>query len=1431
MASLLDIGRSAVSAQREALNVTGQNIVNANTEGYRRREASLTEVSDIKSELTSVMSQTGLGVKLGEIRRAYDSFLSESKRGATARFESSDAFVKKLEQLEDTILPTDGDLGVTLTAFFDSLSEVAAQPGDRAPRALAIEVGHTVSNSFNTTAMMLNDLGEGTFQEIEMRLAEASQNIEVLGKLNAQLRSSNFGANPPHSLLDERDRFIDTLSGILPVNVTIGERNDVELRLGSSVAGPVILTGADAKTLSATMTDQGAVAFRIGSGQIVTQLESAELRGLVDAFETTQRAILELDELARNFSTQMNRQHAQGVDLDGDLGRELFSTAQFTPVRSALNKGNVEVNVNVLAVPGRANELSQMTLSYEVKSDFWTLKDGDGAVLGEGRNRIELDGAVIEIVGKAAAGDSFDIVRETGDAARISFLLERPEEIAAASTVSISPNPANLGNAVLSTSLVEPVFSALPSITETLANNLSPVVAQDFLRAGVVGMIPRGTQEITLASFATQATATVIAQNDADISTIALTLDGMGHMFSLDPASVDAEEWRSGSEIAHHLTSGLLKSTGGQSIAQLGLTVTGSQKGLVFASDGSRDLSAMAARASSGNSLSTDVVAAQSASDIRVFTREGRQISGPPLAADEAAELLTFENGFSSEAEYHADYTTVTNGVGYRGLSIVQSQSSSDPMNSGLNALSSSLSGLRGSNSGNISSDLRVNETQAQTLTLALATGAERSFEIPPAVDAAYVAESANAALASVGVQANAMTVVGLNLDTGSNGSMQLDLTGSSAEAASISAFVSDGDLTAFVDAVNLRSSETGIRADLTTTKDGLTLTQEAGFDIGLSNVSLSGISMSVSVLDQSYQSLALDDAINPQMSVSLDADMRISGTVQFSSNAEFDLSSARIGDESHSLSSKREPTVGGLVTKDLSAGGSNAALRYNIDPKIDGVASNVDGSRVHAPSARFETALRMPDGTVFRANVGTGSFPSDTDVALNTVAELRREAPIPSLLGSAMTLEDIPAVGSAAKFLLGGAEYTLTRVDDGDPSRLSQLDFAVTGPEGGRIVPRLIEENGTYALSLAVVGGQLSGQGPVAVADETAQQFGLGATQSKASLQGREILAGLADGEYQFDVDLNGIEHEVSVAVEDGTFAITLPQSAQGLISAQIVSTSSGQSALSLSVLQSQMGALSVSPSEAAQKLGFKVGTVDLTVQNGILNARSTDGVAVDIVAGGVSSAESYVRLNDIPDEELIVVMGGQGAKRLAAEFETGPVMSDADRGSAQFRIEMIDAETGRVELFDLDSGASIATRTSNGVTHFNVSGQNIEFSGFAETGDSFELATGQRAPGDSRNMDVLAAYGQNRAGVTSFQDDFRNIAAGVGATLEAARLTNLSNEAVYDAAVAAESELSGVKMDDEAAQLMSQQQAYQAAARILQTARELFDTILQIS
>ena len=53
---------------------------------------------------------------------------------------------------------------------------------------------------------------------------------------------------------------------------------------------------------------------------------------------------------------------------------------------------------------------------------------------------------------------------------------------------------------------------------------------------------------------------------------------------------------------------------------------------------------------------------------------------------------------------------------------------------------------------------------------------------------------------------------------------------------------------------------------------------------------------------------------------------------------------------------------------------------------------------------------------------------------------------------------------------------------------------------------------------------------------------------------------------------------------------------------------------------------------------------------------------------------------------------------------------------------------------------------------------------------------------------------------------------------------------EATKEAAMASELEFSGVSLDTEAAQLLEQQQAFQASARILATAKQLFQTLLDV-
>jgi flagellar hook-associated protein 1 FlgK len=1430
MASLLDIGRSAVQAQREALNVTGQNIVNANTEGYRRRDATLTEVYGVQSELTALTSQTGLGVKLGEIRRAYDVFLTESKRSATARFEASDAFVGKLEQLENLILPNDGDLAVVMTAFFDNLTQVAASPGDFAPREAALEMGKTVANGFNTTANLLTSLMNGTAQEIGTRLDEVNRTLGALGVINGQLRSSNIGAAPPNSLLDERDRLLDTLAQKIPVNIKIGERLTAELRLGTSDAGPLILTGEDAKPLSMVDGESGSIMFRIGSGQIVSQLETGALRGLVDAHGANRRALGELDALARDFSQKLNDQHAQGIDLDGQLGRELFAVADFSVTPRPSNQGDAQATIRL--VPGLSDRLGALQMTFDGRRGQWQLTDDTGAMLGAGRASIQLDSAVILVEGTPKDGDSFSFKPMPGEASRMSFLLTRGEEIAAASTIAIYPATTNKGSAVLTSTQETLPGSGVPALSSVLANNLSPVAAKDFLRGGVVGSIPRGTQTMTLASLATQTTATVSVQDEADIRGLTLTVDGVDYSFSLDPETVGTQAWVSGQEVANYLSAGIFRSTTTDlTLADLGLSVTGSATGLTFASDGALALTGISASSSQGRALLTDITAGKPASDIRIFTREGRQVSGTPLAAAEVAQLLTQENGFNASAEYRSDYNAVSGSGTYRGLNVTQRSAGFDPLQSGLQSKTLSLTGLSGTAVGTISTNPAANSTTAQTIALQMDTAATGTLGIPAGVDAAYVAEAANKAFAAVGVSALARTALRLSLDDATSGAVQFDLTGVNDTPFRISAQVNNGNLSELMQAVNRRSDETGVTAELSLSGNAVTLVQRDGFDVVTTNIS-SGVALRASALDQTYNPLALDDTADPAVSVDFAADLRFSGTVAFSSGSGFTLTTSGAGRADVALNSAADPMKGGLVTQERSNGGTLAALGYALDGRVDGLSQNVDGTRVHAPSARFETILTLADGTSFTAEVSANELGlmSGDRVAEVTAEKLRAQAPVPVLQGAVLAPEAVPPIGSAATFVLAGSEYTLTRVDDGNPDRLTALDFMITGPEAGRITPRITQTDDGFSLSLIVTDGQLNGAGPRPVANGGAALFGLADSQATQRLQGRSLDATLLeDGTYAMDVTIGGAAETVTFAVSDGVLSLQSVSDAD-VLSAAVTLDDAGLTSITLTA-SAGADMMAVTPSAIATNLGFKLANAELSVEGGKLLARSTDDSVVNIKAGGTSAAGVYLHLSDLPDEELIVVMGSEGARRLSAEFEIGAPLTAKTREPEKFRVEMMDDASGRVELFDIASGASIATRMSSGLARFNVADQTLELAGFSDTGDSFEFSTGQRSSGDARNLDMMIKLGEQGAGRRSFQDSFRSIAAGIGSSLEAGRLTRMSNEAVRDAAVAAESELSGVNLDEEAAKLMAQQQAYQAAARILQTAREMFDTLIRIA
>ncbi|MBF0257072.1 MAG: hypothetical protein HQL47_11605 [Gammaproteobacteria bacterium] len=119
---------------------------------------------------------------------------------------------------------------------------------------------------------------------------------------------------------------------------------------------------------------------------------------------------------------------------------------------------------------------------------------------------------------------------------------------------------------------------------------------------------------------------------------------------------------------------------------------------------------------------------------------------------------------------------------------------------------------------------------------------------------------------------------------------------------------------------------------------------------------------------------------------------------------------------------------------------------------------------------------------------------------------------------------------------------------------------------------------------------------------------------------------------------------------------------------------------------------------------------------------------------------------------------------------------------------------------------------------------------------GDYFNIrlnldAQGKAPVADNRNAVVMAEmYNDSRMlnGNAGFADTFSRIVSLVGTKTRQAEIAYTAQEGLLDQARAAHARVSGVNLDEEAANLLRYQQAYQAAAQTITTARSLFDTLI---
>ncbi len=847
MTSLFDVGKSAIQAYRQSLAVTGQNIANINTEGYMRREANLQEVTASQGGITSIANQAGLGVRVANIKRSFDAFLTDSKLAANANFQRMDSYVKQLEKIEAALLPADSDLGTQIGNFFRSLGDVSAAPSDLAPRVVALEQGRSLAAAFNSTFLQLDNFKKATIAQMQDAMEGINLLTKELTSVNDRILSSGQSGKAPNSFLDLRDRLVQDISSMADISVSYTDRGVANLTMGSSGAGPSLVDGN-------TRTQLGFIERydRIGGLQIVlnplssqtptSQLSSGIIAGLSEAYAAIDGVVNQMNQLAVQITTDLNSQHHRGITMDGLHGLDMFSAVNIVAEKNPSNP--IEVEAEIIIKDPTILPQNAMTVTYSQAREVWELTGPDLVEPIVGKSVLSASGFDVRLTGPAQNGNSFTIVPGKNAAANMQFLLARPQDIAAASPDLVTAANANSSDATLEVTRVNPtIYPEKKSLADTLSNSLTAVEAKEFIHDGLVATIPAGTKSVDIGSFAKQASAKFQLSNLALQNATQLSFSRTGssdngpHSFNISyaaayPNDASGKTWEDAADIAKLLNSGLFRNAASQSLSDLGMIASGNGGSLTITSaEGDFEITGSGIPSvATGVGVNTAAVsAAVNASDLQIFTREGRHLAGVAFSDAQITEFMTTGNGFDDEAVYSARYLNDV-GNAYRDISMDVSFSG------GMYALEIGSNGSAPVLSQG-SSILPANTTTAYNLTVDLAQGNSHNISIDSGASAASAAAAMNAVLQNTGIRAEPETRVEF-FDFQNNGVVTFDLEATNRLPVQISADVTPANLANLALAINKVTADTGVSAVTSPDNSRIILVSDAGEDIAISNLS-----------------------------------------------------------------------------------------------------------------------------------------------------------------------------------------------------------------------------------------------------------------------------------------------------------------------------------------------------------------------------------------------------------------------------------------------------------------------------------------------------------------------------------------------------------------------------------------------------------------
>ena len=486
--SLTSLGTRALFANYAALQVTGNNIANANTPGYSRQSV---EFSTAGGQFTGA-GFFGKGVDVATVGRAHSEFLTRELAITTALSAADETRADQLKRLESVFATGEAGLGYAAAEFLNGFVDVAANPQDGSARQVALSRAGELAQRFKTAGERIAELQSGVVQDLAVALTTVNTLAQGVAELNHKITESIGLGHQPNDLLDQRDEMVRKISALVQVSTVPASDGSMSVFIGG---GQRLVLGnrASKMVLSTDEFDPTRVGVGLSeAGKIIPLSDSIVATGKIGGLMRVQNSDLVdarnlLGQLAQAIAGAVNGQQALGLGQGQPpvAGAPIFGTGalRVAPSNNNAKSGGVDVasfvngsGVRVPSVSLTITDASQLQASdYELSTDpggaagvYQLTRLRDGLVQSVAAGAV-VDGFRIDVVAPPpVAGDRF-LLQPVGNAARnMQRSLADPRGLAAASPVTATVGTNNTGTA--SVASVHAVSTALdPALSANIA--------------------------------------------------------------------------------------------------------------------------------------------------------------------------------------------------------------------------------------------------------------------------------------------------------------------------------------------------------------------------------------------------------------------------------------------------------------------------------------------------------------------------------------------------------------------------------------------------------------------------------------------------------------------------------------------------------------------------------------------------------------------------------------------------------------------------------------------------------------------------------------------------------------------------------------------------------------------------------------------------